>query len=98
MRQYEITLVFRVDLEESQRNELLERIQALIPLVDDESVASLKVDHWGERDLAYPIKKQNKGYYVFISGVMNGDGLDEFERNVLYEENILRHLVIRAEE
>lgn len=98
MRQYEITLVFRADLEEGKRNELLERVQALVPLVDDESVAQPTVDHWGERDMAYPIQKQNKGYYVFINGVMDGSGLDEFERNVLYEEDVLRHLVIRAEE
>jgi small subunit ribosomal protein S6 len=45
-------------------------------------------DWWGRRRLAYPIKKQNDGYYAVFNLVAEGGALDEVERT-------LRHKVLR---
>jgi small subunit ribosomal protein S6 len=55
------------------------------------------VDHWARRQLAYPVRKQNAGYYVvaqFRSGV---DDLPEYERLLKLDEELLRYLVVLHE-
>lgn len=97
MRMYELTLVFRIDIEESVRDALLEKIVGMIPPLEGDDVPELTIDQWGRRQLAYPIEKHTDGYYVLIEGPMNGLGIDEMERNIRYEEDVLRHLVILKE-
>ena len=60
-RQYEVVYIFDSALEEPAINERLNRFHALIQQPDGEA---LKVNHWGKRTLAYPIKKRETGYYV----------------------------------
>lgn len=95
MRDYELTLVFRADLEEEARNQLLERILGWLPRNGNEDDSDPTLNHWGRRQLAYPIKKQNEGYYVMVEVEMESVGLDELERNISYLDEVLRHLLVR---
>lgn len=94
MPEYELTVVLHPDLDEQGRTELLERVKGWMPTGDGE----IKEDHWGQRKLAYPIKNVTDGYYVLIEAEMDPANLRDLERNILYTEQILRHLVIRKEE
>lgn len=94
MRDYELTVVIRTDIDEKSRDEIIERVVGWIPLADG---AEPEIDRWGRRKLAYPIEKQTEGYYVFITVEMDPDGITELERNILYTDEILRHLVVRKE-
>ncbi len=55
------------------------------------------VDHWGTRQLAYPIDKKKTGYYVVAQ--INGEpaALPEFERDLKLDETLLRYLVVLNE-
>ncbi len=97
MRHYELTLVFRAEMEESARTALLEKVTGLIPVVEGDDVPELTFNHWGRRELAYPIKKLTDGYYILVEGPMVGTAISEFERNLSYEEDVLRHLVVLKE-
>ena len=55
-------------------------------------------DHWGKRKLAYTIRNYNEGKYVFLyvsspGAVHWGD----IERNLMQNEKVLRHLVVRTD-
>lgn len=55
-----------------------------------------KEELWGVRDLAYPIKRQTKGFYAHyqLSGdPKNAQGID---KSLKVEEDILRYLLVRA--
>jgi small subunit ribosomal protein S6 len=55
------------------------------------------VDVWGRRELAYPIRKQEEGTYVFIQTQLDPQAIGELERNLKLDEEILRYLLIRLE-
>ncbi|MFP4012483.1 MAG: 30S ribosomal protein S6 [Chitinispirillaceae bacterium] len=53
-----------------------------------------KVDVWGKRALAYPIKKKRSGHYVLFLYKGEGNVPAEFEKSIKLNENILRHLTV----
>lgn len=97
MREYEVTVVLQSKLDEEARNQLLEKVSGWLtngPEESDKPVAH----HWGQRSLAYPIKNNNEGYYVMFEARLDPSRVGQMERDFLYEDNILRHLVVRKED
>lgn len=52
-------------------------------------------DVWGERDLAYTIKKQDKGHYAVFNFTYKPEKLLELETMLRLEPEVLRHLIIK---
>jgi len=52
-------------------------------------------DWWGRRRLAYPINKQNDGYYAVFNISAAGGALDEVERTLRLSDDVLRHKLLR---
>lgn len=96
MNQYEITLVFRANLEEEQRTEVINRLMPYITAGAAEAPA-MNIKNWGKRSLAYPIKKEHEGHYVLLECAMQPEAVRDLERNILYTDQILRHLVVRRD-
>ena len=94
MRLYEVVYIFDAVMDETSINEKLERFHDLI--TGDEGEVSA-VDHWGNRQLAYPIDKKKTGYYVVAQVTGNPDALPEFERILKLDEMLLRYLVVLNE-
>lgn len=94
MRIYEVVYIFDAALDETAINEKLERFHGLVTGKDGEVTA---IDHWGSRQLAYPIDKKKTGYYVVAQ--VNGDpeALPEFERILKLDEGLHRYLVVLNE-
>ncbi len=90
-RQYEVVYIFDSALEEPAINERLERFHSLIQQPD---VEGPKVNHWGKRTLAYPVKKHETGYYVVANFDADATALPEFERAIKLDEGVLRFLVV----
>ena len=97
MREYEVTVVLKPDLDDESRAEVLARVEGWLTQGDGEE-AKPTADHWGQRRLAYPINKQTEGYYVFYRAMMEPSSIRDVERNILYVDEVLRHLVVRSEE
>jgi ribosomal protein S6 len=47
--------------------------------------------------MAYEINGYTEGYYVFYQATLEPSEVNEAERNILYVDEILRHLVVRKE-
>lgn len=90
MRDYELICIVHPDLDESAFNEIVERIKGWITEAGGEIA---KIDLWGKRKLAYPIRKQTEGQYVFIETSMNPSENAELERNLGLLEPVLRYLI-----
>lgn len=93
MREYEVVYIFRSTLEQESVEEKLESHHRRIT-GDGEITA---VEHWGKRQLAYPIQKQENGYYVVAQFRADPSVLEEFERALKMDEDLLRHLVVLSE-
>ena len=57
----------------------------------------IKEDVWGKKELAYPIKDQNNGYYLFTIMMLEGAKLAELEKKMSLLEGSLRYLIINLD-
>ena len=94
MRLYEIVYIFDATLDEDSVNKKLEKFH---PLVVGKSGEVVAVDHWGTRQMAYPVRKQNTGFYVVSQVRAEVDGLPEFERVLRLDAELLRYLIVLNE-
>ena len=92
MRKYEIVYILKADLDEEARKAENEK---LAKIITDNGGTVNKTDETllGLRDLAYPIKKETKGYYVVLKVTMDNTAYNEFNRLVRINGNVLRHLI-----
>jgi len=94
VRLYEAVYIFDAVLDETAINQKLERFHELVTGEEGEVTA---VDHWGNRQLAYPVDKNKTGYYVVAQFRGAATALPEFERVLKLDEGLLRYLVVLNE-
>ncbi len=94
MRHYEVAFILHPDLEETATKDVIEKVQGWIK---DSGGTIHKVDFWGKRKLAYEIRKQREGQYVFIYGEFDTSLCSELERNLGLQESVMRFM-LSAEE
>src|SRR5699024_12290339 len=95
MTKYEIMYIIRPDIEEDAHNKLIERFNSILT---DNGAEITKVDELGTRRVAYEINDLRDGYYVVIYVSGESKAVDEFERHAKFSDDIIRNMVIRAEE
>ena len=90
---YETVIVTSAKLGEEGSAALVERFKALI--AEHGTVQS--VDDWGKRRFAYPIQKQNEGYYTLINFESMPDFTAELDRRYQIADGILRTLIVKRD-
>lgn len=96
MRHYEVVYIFDPALDEAGVEAKLQRYHALVA-GGDAGGEVVAVDHWGPRQLAYPIRRQKSGYYVVSQFHAHAEALPEFERILRLDEDLLRYLLVLNE-
>jgi len=95
VRAYEIVYIFDSQLADEQIQERLERYHAQLTGENDGQISA--VDHWGRRQLTFPIRKRTAGYYVVTQFTAPMAALPEFERLLKLDEELLRYLLVLHE-
>jgi len=95
MRLYESVIIARQDISATQVETLINEFSAII---ENGGGSIKKREYWGLRSLAYRIKKNRKGHYVMLNLETDSETLNEYERIMGLNEDILRFLNIRIEE
>jgi small subunit ribosomal protein S6 len=90
MRKYELAFIADPELDAEGLTALEEKVQEWIEAAGGKAI---KFDRWGKRRLAYPIKKRNDGYYVFIEVEMPPNGGVIVEQDLRLNEKILRYMI-----
>ncbi|MFN2146076.1 MAG: 30S ribosomal protein S6 [Anaerolineales bacterium] len=94
MRQYELAYIIHPDLDDTAFKEAVDRIQGLIT---DAGGKVTKAEIVGKKKLAYEIRKQREGQYVFLKAEMLPSFIAELERNLSLMEPVMRFMVIQDE-
>ncbi|MFN2149103.1 MAG: 30S ribosomal protein S6 [Anaerolineales bacterium] len=94
MRNYEVAYIADPDLDEQSLETLQTKVQGWISAAGGKPG---KIDAWGRRRLAYPIKKKTDGFYVFVKAEMPADGPLQIERELRLNEDVIRFLVTSLE-
>ena len=88
-RHYEAVYIFDSTLEDTAINDRLSRFHGLLGLGQEQT----KVEHWGRRQLAYPIGRRENGYYVIARFDAETHGLSEYERALRLDDGVVRYLL-----
>lgn len=95
MRRYETMVILEPDLPEERRKPVLERVEDTINRDDGFLIA---FDDWGNRKMAYEIKRKSRGHYIRIDYCGTGDTVNEMERFFRIDDRVLRFLTVLLEE
>ena len=91
MRVYELVLVLKTSLNETNRKKLLETIKGLL-----KDAKIVKEENLGQKPLSYSIKKEIAGFYVNLAFELKTEMPADFEKKLITNDNILRHLLLRS--
>jgi small subunit ribosomal protein S6 len=94
-RYYESVFIARQDISSSNVEELANQFQQVL---EGQGGKVHKTEHWGLKNLAYRVNKNRKGHYVLLNIEAPSDAIDEYERTMRYNEDVLRYLTLRVDE
>ncbi|SDF62942.1 30S ribosomal protein S6 [Desulfovibrio legallii] len=92
MRKFETLLLLSPELSAENREGVL---SALTAVVERQEGVVTAVDHWGMRDLAYPVHKLMRGYYVRLEYEGPAALVAELERNVRITDGIFKFVTVK---
>jgi len=94
MRHYEIVFLVHPD-QSAQVPGMIDRYRTTIEAA---SGSIHRVEDWGRRHLAYPIKKLQKAHYVLMNIECDQATLDELESTFRFNDAVLRSMTIVMKE
>ena len=92
MRRYEQICILRQSLSEDEINKVVENTHQIIT---DEAGTIISNTKWGMKKLAYPIKKELQGYYVFSDFAATPAAVAEVERKFRIDDAVLKYMSIK---
>ena len=94
MSLYESVFIVRQDLSAAQVEQIAEQMQNI---VTEGGGKIAKYENWGLRALAYRVKKNRKGHYIMFQVDSPATAIQEMERLLRLNEDVLRYMTIRIE-
>lgn len=95
MNKYEIMFIVKSDIEEGTINQIADNLKKVLT---DKNAKIIDEQKLGQKDLAYEIQKYKTGYYFLFIVEADSSAINEFNRVVGINEDILRHLVVKVED
>ena len=93
MINYEVMFVIDPTLDDEKKEAAVERVKEVISSEGE----VVNVDVWGMRKLAYPIQKQNDGYYAVIEFKAEPTLPQELDRRLKISDDFIRHIIINKD-
>jgi small subunit ribosomal protein S6 len=94
VRPYEMMVILDPEVDERAVGSSLDQY---LSVVKDSKGTVDKVDIWGRRRLAYPIKKRTDGIYAVITFQASADVAKELDRQLNLNEVVLRTKLLRLD-
>lgn len=93
MRRYETIYILRPSLNEEAINTVVEKSQDTITNTHG---TIIELDRWGMKKLAYPIKKETQGFYIFCDYSATPEAVTEMERRFRIDDAVLRYMTVKT--
>ncbi|HET8701602.1 MAG TPA: 30S ribosomal protein S6, partial [Nitrococcus sp.] len=94
MRHYEVVFLVHPD-QSDQVSAMIERYRGLI---EGNSGRIHRLEDWGRRQLAYPIKKLIKAHYVLMNVECRPEDMEELVSMFRFNDAVIRHMVLSRPE
>lgn len=95
MRQFETLILLSPELSADSREGVL---NAITGIIEREGGKLVEVDQWGMRDLAYPVHKLMRGFYVRLVYDAPPALVAELERNLRITDGVFKFLTVKLAE
>ncbi|MEX0759032.1 MAG: 30S ribosomal protein S6, partial [Tistlia sp.] len=95
MAYYESIWIARQDISTQQVEELAAQLGQILTERGGEIASQ---EYWGLKNLSYRIKKNRKGHYVLFNLNAPADAVQEYERVMRLNEDVMRYLTVRVPE
>lgn len=92
MRKFETLLLLSPELTVDMRDSV---VTSLVAVIEREGGKMLATEPWGMRDLAYPVQKQMRGFYVRLEYAAPGTLIAELERNIRIADGIFKFTTVK---
>ena len=92
MQRYELAVIINPDVSEEDIPSVLDKMNQFISQIGG---ATITVDRWGRKKLAYPIKHYREGEYVVTQLELESSKAEELKAGFRLSEEFLRHLLVR---
>jgi small subunit ribosomal protein S6 len=93
MRRYETIFILRPSAGEEEINRIIGNTTQII-IGDQGSI--IELNRWGMKKLAYLIKKESLGYYVFCDFAGTPEAVAEIERKFRIEDLVLKYMTVKT--
>ena len=94
MQQYESIFIVRPSLSDEDTAKIIDKMKGV---VEKSGATVLKSENWGRKKLAYEVKRERKGTFVYLNFRAAGNVVDELERSYRLEDSVLKFLTVRVE-
>ena len=93
-REYETIFILRPDTNQDGIQLVNNRVRGVI---DQKGGRVIKLDNWGKRKLAYEVKKQLKGIYLYWQYLGSAGTVEEIERNLRMLDAVIRYYTVQVD-
>jgi small subunit ribosomal protein S6 len=94
-REYETIYILRPDTPNDGVGQINQRVRQVMEQMGGKVI---KLDNWGKRKLAYEVKKQLKGIYLYWHYLANPGVVEEIERNLRMLDHVIRYYTVKVDE
>src|SRR3954468_568888 len=94
-REYETIYVLRPDAGRETSESIGTRV---LDVISKQHGSLTRVENWGYRKLAYPVKKHGRGVYVYLKYLGDGALVSELERNLRLQDAVLKFQTVKIGE
>ena len=94
MEIYESLFIIRPSLNDEETSSLFDKMKGV---VEKNGATLMKAENWGRKKLAYEIKRERKGTFVYLYFKGPGQVVGELERSYRLEDSIIKFLTVRLE-
>ena len=93
-REYETIFILRADTANDGVAQVNTRLRGVLEGMGGKA---LKLDNWGKRKLAYEVKKQLKGIYLYWRYLATSGVVEELERNLRMLDSVIRYYTVKVD-
>jgi small subunit ribosomal protein S6 len=91
---YESIFIVRPSLPDEEAQKLIDKMKGVL---DKSGASLLKAENWGKKKLAYEVRRERKGVFVYFYFKSEGSVIEELERSYRLEDGVIKFLTVRLE-
>lgn len=94
MTVYETIFIMKTSLTDDEMGKVVTKMRGVL---EKGGAELLKVENWGKKKMAYEVRKEKKGAYVFLRFQGRGSLVAELERQYRLDDSIIKFLTIKCD-